>query len=116
MTLASRAGAFLALLFMGQVKPRQGRSHCKEAESGENTPASPRASQDHGALESLTIPRAAEPLILCCFFPTDKQCKSGPCRLDNSAMGQGPLSAVWSLLLLLWFLVGEAFPESPGLL
>lgn len=45
MTLASRAGAFLALLFMGQVKPRQGRSHCKEAESGENTPASPRASQ-----------------------------------------------------------------------
>uniref|UniRef100_A0A8D1C2R1 NAD(P)(+)--arginine ADP-ribosyltransferase n=1 Tax=Sus scrofa TaxID=9823 RepID=A0A8D1C2R1_PIG len=32
------------------------------------------------------------------------------------AMGRGPLSALWSLLLLLWFLVGGAFPESPGLL
>ncbi|XP_065738459.1 GPI-linked NAD(P)(+)--arginine ADP-ribosyltransferase 1 [Phocoena phocoena] len=51
-----------------------------------------------------------------CEYIKDKQCKSGPCRLDNSAMGQGPLSAVWSLLLLLWFLVGEGFPESPGLL
>ncbi|KAB0340058.1 hypothetical protein FD754_023442 [Muntiacus muntjak] len=27
-----------------------------------------------------------------------------------------PVPAVWSLLLLLWFLVGEVFPESPGLL
>uniref|UniRef100_F7DR71 NAD(P)(+)--arginine ADP-ribosyltransferase n=1 Tax=Equus caballus TaxID=9796 RepID=F7DR71_HORSE len=44
-----------------------------------------------------------------------KQCKSGPCRLDNSAMGQGPPSAFWSLLLLLWFLVVGAFPESTGL-
>lgn len=33
-----------------------------------------------------------------------------------AAVGQSPLSAVWSLLLLLWFLVGEVFPESPGLL
>ena len=33
-----------------------------------------------------------------------------------AAVGQGPVPAVWSLLLLLWFLVGEVFPESPGLL
>ena len=33
-----------------------------------------------------------------------------------AAVGQSPLSAVWALLLLLWFLVGEVFPESPGLL
>ncbi|XP_043761861.1 GPI-linked NAD(P)(+)--arginine ADP-ribosyltransferase 1-like isoform X1 [Cervus elaphus] len=32
------------------------------------------------------------------------------------AVGQRPVPAVWSLLLLLWFLVGEVFPESPGLL
>ncbi|KAM9660413.1 GPI-linked NAD(P)(+)--arginine ADP-ribosyltransferase 1 [Trichechus inunguis] len=51
-----------------------------------------------------------------CEYIKDKQCKSGPCRLDNSAMGQGTLSGVWALLLLLWFLVVEAFTESPGLL
>ncbi|XP_019574567.1 GPI-linked NAD(P)(+)--arginine ADP-ribosyltransferase 1 isoform X1 [Rhinolophus sinicus] len=51
-----------------------------------------------------------------CEYIKDKQCKSGPCRLDNSAMGQDSLSAVWSLLLLLLFFVGGAFPESPGLL
>ncbi|KAK1336074.1 hypothetical protein QTO34_003874 [Cnephaeus nilssonii] len=39
----------------------------------------------------------------------DKQCKSRSCRLGNSAVGQGPLSTVWSLPLLLWFLVGESF-------
>ncbi|XP_044608804.2 GPI-linked NAD(P)(+)--arginine ADP-ribosyltransferase 1 isoform X1 [Equus asinus] len=50
-----------------------------------------------------------------CEYIKDKQCKSGPCRLDNSAMGQGPPSAFWSLLLLLWFLVVGAFPESTGL-
>ncbi|XP_057551029.1 GPI-linked NAD(P)(+)--arginine ADP-ribosyltransferase 1-like [Hippopotamus amphibius kiboko] len=50
-----------------------------------------------------------------CEYIKDKQCQSGPCRLDNSAMGQGLLSVVWSLLLLLWFLVGEVFPENPGL-
>lgn len=33
-----------------------------------------------------------------------------------AAMGQDSLSAVWSLLLLLLFFVGGAFPESPGLL
>ncbi|XP_043336894.1 GPI-linked NAD(P)(+)--arginine ADP-ribosyltransferase 1-like isoform X1 [Cervus canadensis] len=32
------------------------------------------------------------------------------------AVGQRPVPAVWSLLLLLWFLVGEVFPETPGLL
>ncbi|XP_069409990.1 GPI-linked NAD(P)(+)--arginine ADP-ribosyltransferase 1 [Ovis canadensis] len=51
-----------------------------------------------------------------CEYIKDKQCKSQRCRLDNSAVGQSPLSAVWSLLLLLWFLVGEVFPEHPGLL
>uniref|UniRef100_A0A4W2IHV0 NAD(P)(+)--arginine ADP-ribosyltransferase n=1 Tax=Bos indicus x Bos taurus TaxID=30522 RepID=A0A4W2IHV0_BOBOX len=51
-----------------------------------------------------------------CEYIKDKQCKSEPCRLGNSAVGQSPLSAVWSLLLLLWFLVGEVFPESPGFL
>lgn len=51
-----------------------------------------------------------------CEYIKDKQCKSERCRLGNSAVGQSPLSAVWSLLLLLWFLVGEVFPESPGLL
>lgn len=30
--LALRAGAFLALLLVSLVKPRQGWSHCKEAE------------------------------------------------------------------------------------
>ncbi|XP_012501078.1 PREDICTED: GPI-linked NAD(P)(+)--arginine ADP-ribosyltransferase 1 [Propithecus coquereli] len=39
-----------------------------------------------------------------CEYIKDKKCRSGPCQLDNSAMGQSPLSAVWSLLLLLWFL------------
>ncbi|XP_008565212.1 PREDICTED: GPI-linked NAD(P)(+)--arginine ADP-ribosyltransferase 1 isoform X2 [Galeopterus variegatus] len=48
-----------------------------------------------------------------CEYIKDK-CKSGPCHLENSARGQGPLSAVWFLLLLLWFLVVGAFPESPG--
>lgn len=33
-----------------------------------------------------------------------------------AATGQGPLCAVWSLLLLLCFLVKGDFPESPGLL
>ncbi|XP_036760115.2 GPI-linked NAD(P)(+)--arginine ADP-ribosyltransferase 1 [Manis pentadactyla] len=51
-----------------------------------------------------------------CEYIRDNQCKSGPCRLDNSATGQGPLCAVWSLLLLLCFLVKGDFPESPGLL
>ncbi|ELR63045.1 GPI-linked NAD(P)(+)--arginine ADP-ribosyltransferase 1 [Bos mutus] len=51
-----------------------------------------------------------------CEYIKDKQCKSERCRLGNSAVGQSPLSAVWSLLLLLWFLVGEVFPESPGFL
>ncbi|XP_006870319.1 PREDICTED: GPI-linked NAD(P)(+)--arginine ADP-ribosyltransferase 1 [Chrysochloris asiatica] len=51
-----------------------------------------------------------------CEYIKDKQCKSRPCRLDNSAMGQGPLSRVWPLLLLLWSLLMVAFPESPGLL
>lgn len=51
-----------------------------------------------------------------CEYIKDKQCKSRPCRLENSAMGQGPLSTVWSLPLLLWFLVGGVFPESPGVL
>uniref|UniRef100_A0AC11BSR0 Uncharacterized protein n=1 Tax=Ovis aries TaxID=9940 RepID=A0AC11BSR0_SHEEP len=51
-----------------------------------------------------------------CEYIKDKQCKSQRCRLDNSAVSQSPLSAVWSLLLLLWFLVGEVFPEHPGLL
>lgn len=32
-----------------------------------------------------------------------------------AAMGQAPLSIVWSLALLLWLLVGGAFPEGPGL-
>lgn len=50
-----------------------------------------------------------------CEYIKDKQCKSRPCRLGNSAIGQGPPSAVWSLLLLLWFLVGGTFPQSPGL-
>ncbi|XP_023064925.1 GPI-linked NAD(P)(+)--arginine ADP-ribosyltransferase 1 [Piliocolobus tephrosceles] len=51
-----------------------------------------------------------------CEYIKDKKCKSGPCHLDNSAMGESPLSAVWSLLLLLWFLAVWAFPDSPGLL
>uniref|UniRef100_A0A8C3VDU4 NAD(P)(+)--arginine ADP-ribosyltransferase n=1 Tax=Catagonus wagneri TaxID=51154 RepID=A0A8C3VDU4_9CETA len=51
-----------------------------------------------------------------CEYIKDIRCKSGLCRLENSAMGRGLLSAVWSLLLLLWFLAGEALPESPGLL
>ncbi|KAF4008512.1 hypothetical protein G4228_020265 [Cervus hanglu yarkandensis] len=51
-----------------------------------------------------------------CEYIKDKQCKSERCRLDSSAVGQRPVPAVWSLLLLLWFLVGEVFPESPGLL
>ncbi|XP_028370682.2 GPI-linked NAD(P)(+)--arginine ADP-ribosyltransferase 1 isoform X2 [Phyllostomus discolor] len=50
-----------------------------------------------------------------CEYIKDKQCKSRPCRLENSAMGQAPLSTVWSLALLLWLLVGGAFPESPRL-
>ncbi|XP_030873162.1 GPI-linked NAD(P)(+)--arginine ADP-ribosyltransferase 1 isoform X1 [Leptonychotes weddellii] len=45
-----------------------------------------------------------------CEYIKDKQCKSRPCRLGNSAIGQGPPSAVWSLLLPLWFLVGGTFP------
>ena len=51
-TPALRAGAFLAPLLMGLVKPKRGWSHHKEAESGEKTPTSPRASQG-GALGSL---------------------------------------------------------------
>ncbi|XP_006885603.1 PREDICTED: GPI-linked NAD(P)(+)--arginine ADP-ribosyltransferase 1 [Elephantulus edwardii] len=51
-----------------------------------------------------------------CEYIKDKQCKAGPCRPYNSAMGPGSLSGVWSFLLLLWFLVVEAFPEGPGLL
>ncbi|KAM9768152.1 GPI-linked NAD(P)(+)--arginine ADP-ribosyltransferase 1-like isoform 1-T3 [Dama dama] len=51
-----------------------------------------------------------------CEYIRDRQCKSERCRLDSSAVGQRPVPAVWSLLLLLWFLVGEVFPESPGLL
>ncbi|XP_013000833.1 GPI-linked NAD(P)(+)--arginine ADP-ribosyltransferase 1 [Cavia porcellus] len=49
-----------------------------------------------------------------CEYIKDKKCKSGPCRLDSSAVHQGSLSAVWSLLLFLWFL--EALPASPVLL
>ncbi|XP_077931245.1 GPI-linked NAD(P)(+)--arginine ADP-ribosyltransferase 1-like isoform X1 [Halichoerus grypus] len=45
-----------------------------------------------------------------CEYIKDKQCKSRPCHLGNSAIGQGPPSAVWSLLLPLWFLVGGTFP------
>lgn len=42
----------------------------------------------HGALGAVPSRKAAtEPLILCCFFPVDKQCKSRPCRLDNSGKG-----------------------------
>ena len=51
-TPALRAGAFLAPLLVGLVKPRRLWSHHKEAESGEKAPASPRASQG-GALGSL---------------------------------------------------------------
>ncbi|XP_016073609.1 PREDICTED: GPI-linked NAD(P)(+)--arginine ADP-ribosyltransferase 1 [Miniopterus natalensis] len=51
-----------------------------------------------------------------CEYIKDKQCNSRPCHLENSGMGQGPFSAVWSFPLLLWFLVGRAFPESSGLL
>ncbi|XP_076969856.1 GPI-linked NAD(P)(+)--arginine ADP-ribosyltransferase 1 [Tamandua tetradactyla] len=51
-----------------------------------------------------------------CEYIKDKQCKSGPCHLDNSAMRRGPLSGFWSFLLLLWFLVVDAFPETSGLL
>ncbi|XP_015417657.1 PREDICTED: GPI-linked NAD(P)(+)--arginine ADP-ribosyltransferase 1 [Myotis davidii] len=51
-----------------------------------------------------------------CEYIKDKQCKSRSCRLGNSAMGQGPLSTVWSFPLLLWFLVGGVFPGSLGLL
>lgn len=85
-TLALRAGAFLALLLVGLVKPRQGWSHCKEAELGEKASVSLRASQG-GTLGSLSVLRSIEPLILCCFFPADKQCKSEPCRLGNSGKG-----------------------------
>ncbi|XP_005380082.1 PREDICTED: GPI-linked NAD(P)(+)--arginine ADP-ribosyltransferase 1 isoform X2 [Chinchilla lanigera] len=49
-----------------------------------------------------------------CEYIKDKKCKSGPCRLDSSATHQGSLSAVWSLLLSLWFL--EALPAIPDLL
>ncbi|XP_029771206.1 GPI-linked NAD(P)(+)--arginine ADP-ribosyltransferase 1 [Suricata suricatta] len=45
-----------------------------------------------------------------CEYIKDKQCKSGSCHLGNSAMGQGPLSSFWSLLLPLWLLVGGNFP------
>ena len=51
-TPALRAGAFLAPLVMGLVKPKRGWSHHKEAGSEEKAPASPRASQG-GALGSL---------------------------------------------------------------
>ncbi|XP_003780987.1 GPI-linked NAD(P)(+)--arginine ADP-ribosyltransferase 1 [Otolemur garnettii] len=51
-----------------------------------------------------------------CEYIKDKKCKSGPCHLENSAMGQSPFSVAWSLPLLLWFLVVRASPEDPGLL
>ncbi|CAK6449027.1 unnamed protein product [Pipistrellus nathusii] len=51
-----------------------------------------------------------------CEYIKAIQCKSSSCHLENSAMGQGPLSTVWFLPLLLWFLVGGVFPEHPGLL
>lgn len=40
-----RPDDLLALLLMGQVKPRQERSYYKEAELGGNAPAFPRASE-----------------------------------------------------------------------
>ncbi|XP_027798558.1 GPI-linked NAD(P)(+)--arginine ADP-ribosyltransferase 1 [Marmota flaviventris] len=51
-----------------------------------------------------------------CEYIKDKKCKSGSCHLDNSATGQGSLFTVWSLLLLLQFLVVGSLPESPGFL
>ncbi|XP_022377812.1 GPI-linked NAD(P)(+)--arginine ADP-ribosyltransferase 1 [Enhydra lutris kenyoni] len=45
-----------------------------------------------------------------CEYIKDKQCKSRSCPLGNSAMGQGPSSSVWSLLLPVWFLVRGTFP------
>ncbi|XP_004476787.1 GPI-linked NAD(P)(+)--arginine ADP-ribosyltransferase 1 isoform X2 [Dasypus novemcinctus] len=51
-----------------------------------------------------------------CEYLKDKQCKSGPCHLDNSATGQALLSGCWFRQLLLCFLVVEALAESPGLL
>ncbi|XP_033620079.1 GPI-linked NAD(P)(+)--arginine ADP-ribosyltransferase 1 isoform X2 [Fukomys damarensis] len=47
-----------------------------------------------------------------CEYIKDKKCKSGPCRLDSSATSQASLSAVCSLLLLLWFL--GTLPASPS--
>ncbi|XP_060032897.1 GPI-linked NAD(P)(+)--arginine ADP-ribosyltransferase 1 isoform X2 [Erinaceus europaeus] len=46
-----------------------------------------------------------------CEYIRDKECRSGRCHLDNSATGQGSLSLVWSLLLLLWFLEWAPFQE-----
>nr|KAF6342506.1 ADP-ribosyltransferase 1 [Pipistrellus kuhlii] len=51
-----------------------------------------------------------------CEYIKAMQCNSTSCHLENSAMGQGSLSTVWFLPLLLWFLVGGVFPEYPGLL
>ncbi|XP_004768233.1 GPI-linked NAD(P)(+)--arginine ADP-ribosyltransferase 1 [Mustela lutreola] len=45
-----------------------------------------------------------------CEYIKDKQCKSRSCQLGNSAMGQGPSSSVWSLLLPVWLLVRGTFP------
>ncbi|XP_004618334.2 GPI-linked NAD(P)(+)--arginine ADP-ribosyltransferase 1 [Sorex araneus] len=49
-----------------------------------------------------------------CEYIKDKQCKSGPCHLGDSATGQGPHPLLWSLLLLLWFLAWGAFLDCPG--
>ncbi|XP_052033295.1 GPI-linked NAD(P)(+)--arginine ADP-ribosyltransferase 1 isoform X1 [Apodemus sylvaticus] len=48
-----------------------------------------------------------------CEYIKEKKCRSGPCWLDSSAPGS--LSASWSLLLLLLFLLLRALPENPGL-
>ncbi|KAM6157779.1 GPI-linked NAD(P)(+)--arginine ADP-ribosyltransferase 1 [Rhynchocyon petersi] len=50
-----------------------------------------------------------------CEYIKEKQCQSGSCRQYNSATGQSPVPGVWSLLLLLCFLVVEAFPDRLGL-
>ncbi|EDM18212.1 ADP-ribosyltransferase 1 (predicted), isoform CRA_b [Rattus norvegicus] len=48
-----------------------------------------------------------------CEYIKEKKCRSGPCWLNSSAPGS--LSASWSLLLLVLFLMLRALPENPGL-